>query len=127
MYKLVPRKPKEKTFTVTIKADSNDADYITEVSHYTEKYFRIIAIILKDIKENFSKSHQLETWNIERYETLFTKEQLDEMGVTIDELVGGAEYLDVPRNDWDYDYCHSLEKLEVICVDVDGVMYDVVL
>ena len=127
MYKLVPRKPKKKTFTVLITADSNDADYITEVSYFTEKEFKPIAIILKDIQDNFSKSHQLETWSIERYKTLFTKEELNKMDVTIKELMSGAEYLEVPRNDWNYNYCHTLEELEVTCVDENGVIYDIVL
>ena len=127
MYKLVPKRPKHKTFTVTIVADSNDADYITAIGEYKEEDFKALSIILKDIKDNFSKSHQLETWNSDRYKTLFTQEQLKVMGVTVDELLDVAEYLCIPINDWDYEYCHTLERLEVTCIDVDGITYDVVI
>lgn len=87
-------------FIVTIKADSNDANYITKVEKYSKKDFDEYVIdALIDLKQNYSGSHELENYPNEHD-------------------------LPIPFNGWD-GYCHTLETLYVQYVDEEGVVLDV--
>lgn len=98
-YKLVKREVlKEKVFRVIIKADSNDADYITTDETYTEEEFNDIIDDLINLKHNYSGRHELEDFPNE-------------------------SDLYIPSSEWGR--CHTLEKLTVTCEDIDGIIYDV--
>jgi hypothetical protein len=87
-------------FIVTIEADSNDADYITEISEYSKDVFEeyVVDGIIHLLK-NASGSHKLGNYNNE-YD------------------------LDIPFNGWD-GYCHTLSYVKVEYVDENGVIWDV--
>ena len=99
-YKLIKlNSQKEKTFKVTIVADSNDADYITTINTYTEKEFNEYVVDdLIDLLNNYNGSHQLENYS------------------------GEAE---VPYSDWGR--CHTLESVDISCTDENGNVFNVML
>jgi hypothetical protein len=101
-YQLVEKTGRElDSFKVTIKADSNDADYITEVNHYSQEIFEEYIIDgLIHLRENASGHHELGD-----YDNPFD--------------------LDIPFNGWD-GYCHTLEELTVEYIDSDGKVWDVI-
>ena len=120
MYKLEKVKTKGKLFKITIKADSNDADYITETTELNEKDFNKVVPFLLDLKNNYSDSHRFEEWDIEDY----NEEDLERIGVTQEEYED-APYIDKPYGD-DMS-CHTLEDLEIICIDENSIIYNVKL
>jgi hypothetical protein len=84
-------------FKVTIVADSNDADYITEINTYSKDSFeRYVLDGLIDLKNNFSDDNQLEKYR------------------------GSAE---VPYSE--HGRCHSLESISIEYTDEDGTVWDV--
>lgn len=100
-YNLVEKTVKEREiFKVVIKADSNDADYITTTAHYSPSDFdEYIIDGLIDLKEKGTGRHKLENYNNE----------FD---------------LEIPYNGWD-GYCHTLEELIVEYIDENGKVWDV--
>ncbi|WP_437261253.1 hypothetical protein [Bacillus thuringiensis] len=99
-YKLVEKTSSMKnTFIITIKADSNDGDYITEEMHYSKSDFEEILPELVNLRDNYGDNHQLENY----------PNPMD---------------FNIPYNGWD-GYCHSLEKLSVEYIDENGKMFDV--
>jgi hypothetical protein len=100
-YKLVEKRGKQlNKFKVTIKADSNDADYVTETMFYGKSEFEEYIIdALVDLKYNYSGHHDLENYPNE-------------------------SDLYIPYNGWD-GYCHTLEELTVEFIDGDGKVWDV--
>jgi hypothetical protein len=101
-YQLIEKTGKElNSFKVTIVADSNDGDYITEINHYDQETFdKYIIDGLIHLQENASESHELEN-----YDNPFD--------------------LDIPYNGWD-GYCHTLEELIVEFIDDDGKVWEVI-
>lgn len=102
-YRLI-KQPQENRnkFIVTIKADSNDGDYITTDESYDKDSFDEYAVdALIDLKENYSGCHQLEGYPNEGD-------------------------LSIPFNGYD-GYCHSLESLDVKYIDENGQMWKVIL
>lgn len=100
-YKLVekPKKDQDRPFKLTIVADSNDADYITETRRFSKKEFeeRILPG-LNHLHQLASESHELESYDNE----------FD---------------LPLPYSDWGS--CHSLESVEVEFIDDSGKTWDV--
>lgn len=87
-------------FKVTIKADSNDGDYIIETSTYGMKEFDEYVIDgLIDLKNNYSDRHQLSDYP-------------------------NDHDLNIPYNGWD-GYCHTLTELIVEYIDANGRVWDV--
>lgn len=85
-------------FIVTIKADSNDADYIATISKYSKKDFEEYVIQgLIDLREKGTGRHKLEDYDNE-YD------------------------LDIPFNGWD-GQCHTLESVKVEYVDENGITW----
>lgn len=100
-YTLVPKKGESlNTFIVTIVADSNDADYITETMYFDKEGFEEILPELANLRDNYGKNHQLEKY----------PNPMD---------------LDIPFNGWD-GYCHSLESLDVEYIDGEGKIFEVI-
>lgn len=100
-YRLVEKRSEHKDkFRVLIKADSNDADYITETSYYTKKDFEdYILAGLIDLRENASGRHKLKDY-VNQYD------------------------LELPYSDWGS--CHTLKKVEVDYIDEHGKIWGVV-
>lgn len=99
-YKLV-EKPKDdyETFKVTIVADSNDGDYITETERYGKKEFEEeILLGLNHLKQTAGDEHQLSD-----YQNPFD--------------------LSLPFSDCGP--CHSLESISVEFLDATGKSWDV--
>lgn len=100
-YKLVekPKKDQDRPFKLTIVADSNDADYITETRRFSKEEFeeRILPG-LNHLKQHGSENHELEAYDNE----------FD---------------LPLPYSDWGS--CHSLESVEVEFIDDSGKTWDV--
>ena len=98
-YKLVEKKSdKTETFIVTIVADSNDADYVTEKMEFNKEEFEEILPALVDLKENYSGHHELEDYP-------------------------NPMELHIP---YGYDgYCHTIDELRVEYIDESGKIYDV--
>lgn len=120
MYKLEKVKTEGKLFKITIKADSNDGDYITETTELNEKDFNKAVPFLLDLRNNYSDHYKFERWDIESY----NEEDLERIGVTQE------EYEDVPYIDKPYGDdipCHTLKDLEIICIDENSIIYDVIL
>lgn len=101
-YKLVKAHgEKEKIFHVTITGDSNDGDYISRTETYVQADFDEYVIdALIDLKNNYSESHQLENYPNEND-------------------------LYIPSSDWGY--CHTLESIEIQCIDENGDIWNVEL
>lgn len=100
-YQLVEKVQKElNKFKVTIKADSNDGDYITEIDHYTIEVFEKYVIDgLIHLKENATGNHKLGDYQNE-YD------------------------LNIPYNGYD-GQCHTLEELIVEYIDGNGKLWEV--
>lgn len=97
------QKPAEKrnVFIVTIKADHNDADYITTIESYSKDDFdEYVADALIDLINNYSGDYDLE-----HYFNEFD--------------------LDIPRGD--EERCHTLESVNVEYIDENGITWDVKL
>ncbi|EJW14102.1 hypothetical protein M5X00_26230 [Paenibacillus alvei] len=93
---------KRNIFIVTIVADSNDADYVTTEDIFSKAEFdEYVADALIDLLANYSGRHQLSDYPNE-------------------------EDLSIPRNGWD-GYCHSLKKMTIKHIDVNGEHWDVSL
>ena len=96
---LVPIMSQGKRFQVIITADVNDADYVATVESYDEEEFITLIPELKDLVENGSGSHMLSDWY---------------------HLEGE---LNIPA-DGD-DNAHTLESIEITCIDIDGKIHNV--
>ena len=100
-YELVKPENKEKIFTVSIVADSNDGDYITTTEAYNESEFKEIVEELIVLKKCYGNSHELEDF----YNTEYN--------------------IDMPFGEGGQ--CHSLSYIEIHCIDENGQYYDVEL
>lgn len=109
-YHLVKRKPEKSYYELYIKADSNDGDYISETTKFSQR--------------------QLDEWGIEAYQLILKKlmgpHALDEM----DDLLSPVEYdllenVSFPYSD--HGICHSIWIVSLKYYDKDGLTYDVVL
>lgn len=87
---------KERYYEVFIKADSNDADYITTTMKFDQKEFDETIDELINLKNNYGGSHELSNY----------PNDLD---------------LDIPFAD--DSYCHTLIRLSVKMYDTDGSIY----
>jgi len=97
-YTLSKKEESLNTVKVTIVADSNDADYITEITTYSKKDFDEWVIDeLIELEEKYSDSHELEHY---------------------------SGNLDVPYNGFD-GRCHSLKYVEVEYTDKNGQVWNV--
>jgi hypothetical protein len=95
-YKL-SKQPQENRnkFIVTIKADSNDADYVTESEFFTKKSFDDYVVDeLINLKTNYGGHHMLKDYP-------------------------NDGDLSIPFNGYD-GYCHTLESLDIKYVDENG-------
>jgi hypothetical protein len=98
-YELV-EKPKNELgmFKVIIKADSNDADYVTTINTYPkDKFEKHIVPEIIDLMTNYRADYKLPDFE--------------------------AHWLDIPYGE--YDCCHSLEKITVEYIDHDGRLWNV--
>ena len=100
MYKLIKIKPNEKIFKITIKADENDGDYRTETTELNEEGFLKVIPYLKDLSENHSGDYEFESWDS-------------------DDMLNVPYGCDIS--------CHTLEELNIICIDENGIVYSVVI
>ena len=98
-YTLEKTIPKERYYKVSICADSNDADYITEISKYNQKEFDEIVNELINIKYNYGDRHEFKNYP---------------------NILG----LYLPYCEWG---CHTLEYIEIQMYDIDGSVYNVIL
>ena len=64
-YNLVKKVPKEKYYEVYINADSNDADYISTKTKYSQEEFDEVVDELKNLRDNYGGSHELEDFEDE--------------------------------------------------------------
>lgn len=87
-------------FIVTVVGDSNDADYITEVTKFKKENFDDEVIEeIKMLREIAGQAHGLEESDIE------------------------DTYVNLPYSD--YGLCHSLEEIKIEFIDENSVIYDV--
>jgi hypothetical protein len=100
-YKLTKTIPEQRIYEVYIDADSNDADYISTTTVYTQDEFDKIVDGLIDLNNNYMDYHELE-----EYENEYD--------------------LDIPCNSWG-EYCHTLEEVKITMYDTDGYVYEVEL
>lgn len=108
-YQLIEIRPKNKTFEVFIKADSNDADYISTLTSYSEEKFnKNIVDDLILLQSKYAESHKLEKFENAVYDTYDRDTELD-----------------IPCSD--FGVCHTLEELKITCIDIDGQSYNVKL
>jgi len=105
----------KKKFTVTIVADSNDADYITTIQEYTEEEFNLIVDELINIQKNYSGHQQLENYAEDEEYTLFDE----------DTNTACYAWINIPSGEWGK--CHTLKSIDITCLTEDGVLYNVEL
>lgn len=99
-YTLVEQQAKKKDqFIMTIKADSNDADYVTETTTFSKAEFEEYLDEIKNLRDNFGGNHQLENYE-------------------------NPGDFNIPHDGYD-GFCHSIEKLTVTYTDKDGKTWDV--
>ena len=91
--------PKEKYYEVYMKADANDADYVTTEEYFSQDEFDSIVDELKNLISNYGGSHKLS------------------------EYPNDCDF-DIPFNGWD-GYCHTLEYIDITMYDTDGYTYEV--
>lgn len=96
-YTLSKKEESLNTVKVTIVADSNDADYITEITTYSKEEFDEWVIDELIELKKYSGSHELPKFPGD---------------------------LDIPYNGFD-GRCHSLEYVEVEYTDKNGQVWDV--
>jgi len=99
-YKSTKKVPKEKYYEVYINADSNDADYISRTSNYSQKEFDEIVDALIDLINNYDGEHELEDYP-------------NDMELSIPNSDNGC--------------CHTLEELTITMYDIDGYVYGIEL
>lgn len=99
-YKIKKKVPKKKYYSVYINADSNDGDYISTTTDYSQEEFDEIVDELINLKNNYCTNHLLSKY----------PNEMD---------------LNIPCSDWGR--CHSLAEVEVILYDIDGFIYEVEL
>jgi hypothetical protein len=98
-YQLV-EKPKSELgrYKVTIKADSNDADYVTTIITYSKEEFeKHVLPELVNLTTNYKGDYKLPDFD--------------------------AGWLDIPYGE--YDCCHTLEKVDVEYLDEQGKLWTV--
>ena len=100
-YKMT-KKECEGLFRVTMTADLNDADYMTDVTEYTEDEFEGVLDELIEINELVGVDNA-----IYDYETSY------EVNIPFEGQSGQS--------------CHTLESLKIEYISSDGVIYDVEL
>lgn len=99
-YTLEPITEELNKFTVTIIADSNDADYITTINTYSKDVFEDhVANGLTELLQNYSDRHKLEEYE--------------------------GDFDDIPYGE--YGRCHTLESIDIKYVDENGLTFNVVL
>ena len=91
---------KRNIFIVTIKADSNDADYVTNTDTFSKEEFEEYGLdALIDLKENYGGRHELSDYH----------NDCD---------------LRIPYNGYD-GFCHTVTELKIQYIDDDGMTWDV--
>lgn len=97
-YELVEKQGSELgKFKVTIKADSNDADYVTTICTYD--------------KDKFEKHVVPELIELKKYKADYKLPDFE------------AGWLDIPYGE--YDCCHTLESVSVEYIDENGKLWTV--
>lgn len=102
----------KEVFIITVTADSNDGDYMTERTTINKNDMTDEVIDLIN-KLNKIKNVDYALTDIEK--------QGEAHGLTLDDLM-----LDIyiPSTDWG-DFCHTLEDFEVEYIDENGKIFDV--
>jgi len=100
-YELIKPENKEKLFTVSIVADSNDGNYVSTTETYTESEFNKIVDELILLNKCYGECYELE----EFYNTCYN--------------------IDMPFGEGGR--CHTLSYIEIDCIDENGIYYDVEL
>lgn len=110
---LTEKKSSQKdVFIITVQADSNDGDYMTETTTIPKNGMNdeIIELIKK-----------LEDLEYVRHGLQEIEEQGEAYGLTRDDL---ASHIYIPSTDWG-DYCHTLVDFTVEYIDGNGKIFDV--
>lgn len=97
---------------VFINADSNDWDLISTLNTYDldkleDDGFLICVKAMRDLDRIIgNKNHNLiKCFDI--WEKLYGEDMRNYLEYAL------TEYLDIPRNDWDYEFCHTLYDFDV--------------
>ena len=99
-YKLVEKSASNvDRFKLTIEADSNDGDYVTEYEYYSKGEFEDLIDEIANLRDNFGEDQELVDY----------PNELD---------------LPIPYNGFD-GYCHTLVILRVEYIDSEGKIWDV--
>jgi len=100
-YELIKPENKEKLFTVSIVADSNDGDYITTTETYTESEFNEIVDELILLSKCYGDKYQLKDFYNINYN------------------------VDMPYGE--DGQCHTLSSIQIYCINENRMYYDVKL
>ncbi|QZA70221.1 hypothetical protein 278BB001_70 [Bacillus phage 278BB001] len=96
------------TFRVTITADMNDGDYLTNIETYTRDYFdEVIASEVQELNKIVGKNGALAELENRRYED------------------GEEGNLNIPFDTMTGEPCHTLESISVEFIDGDHRLYTV--
>ena len=107
---LTLNKPNKSYYTVRIKADWRDADYITTFKKYSEESFNEVALYLKFMVNNLIGRRKLFDY-------------IDDDSKDTDFYNALIEYVDLY---WFVDrLCHTIEEVEILYYDTDGKCYKV--
>lgn len=100
-YELVEKTVKP-LFRVTIEADMNDGDYLTNINQYSkDRFSEHLVDELIELKKIVGKSDALYAFN--------------------------DQYTNVPFDTQSGESCHTLESLDIEYIDEQGKIWDVVL
>lgn len=114
-YRIEKHKPKKAFFKITIVADSNDADYITEITkRYADKAENLFKAIEIFLNINWSKFNHHALRN--GLKALYNESPDDYYFI--------LEEIEFPRDSW-CEICHTLNSFRVEYFDTDGFVYDV--
>lgn len=106
-----PNMPKENYYTISITADSNDGDYITDITNLSEKSFNKAIPVLELLFTEYMGHHGLEQY-YEDYDEGIVDYDID-------------EFFDIPYGEMGP--CHSIENISIMFYDTDGKSYFITL
>lgn len=117
---------KENYVSVYINADSNDWDLMATNSKYDISILDDIDFIIsvKAMQDLLNVDKEERNHNLEGCFQIWNKMYGEDVMEYLEGIL--TENLDIPRNDWDYGFCHTLYNFDVK-VYKDGALYNLIV
>lgn len=120
MYKIAPITYNEPMVFIEITGDMNDGDYITEKTSLTKEQFDEICPDLIRFLQIVSIDKHAGHYRHSRM-PMELRDEWDELCEWLPDTVN------IPRDNYEYEFCHSLALESLTLVDTDGKQYAILL